>query len=223
MTETTGSDAVEASSELLIGLLGDSESEAPRRLLLSGISQFAARGYNATTTREICAGANLSSAALYVYFESKESLLFQISEIGHLGVMRAVQGEMNACRSTREAERLSAFVRGFVRFHAKANTLARVCQHELRSLNPENFRTIARLRREVTNLLQEILMSGMEGGEFRIRDLESTSLAIMSLGIDVARWFRQGGSISSDQLASRYAELALIMVEADSHLAQSML
>ena len=39
---------------------------------------FAEKGYQVTTTRDICKAAKISNAALYYYFDSKEDILYQI-------------------------------------------------------------------------------------------------------------------------------------------------
>ena len=50
-----------------------------RRILLAAATEFAERGFHATTTRDIAATAGLSPAAMYVYFRSKEEVLHQIA------------------------------------------------------------------------------------------------------------------------------------------------
>lgn len=60
---------------------------ARERLLLAAVEAFAAKGFNATTTRDIANGAQMSSAAVYVHFRSKEELLFELSDAGHRRIM----------------------------------------------------------------------------------------------------------------------------------------
>jgi hypothetical protein len=47
---------------------------------------------------------------------------------------------------------------------------------------------------------------------FHVPDLEIAALALLSLGIDVARWYREGRGWSADDIADQYAELALRLV-----------
>ncbi|WP_406724756.1 hypothetical protein WJ438_09025 [Streptomyces sp. GD-15H] len=53
---------------------------------------------------------------------------------------------------------------------------------------------------------------GVAVGEFHVAGPRLTSTALLSLGIDIARWYRPGGEWPPDELADRYAELALQLV-----------
>ncbi len=80
----TGTDAASAAADgtaaALERLFGRYHFPAgPRRVLLAAATAFAERGFHATTTRDIAAAAGLSPAALYVYFRSKEEVLYQIA------------------------------------------------------------------------------------------------------------------------------------------------
>lgn len=65
-------------------------SDAERHLLTSAVRCFAAKGFHATTTRDISRGAGLSPAALYVHFSSKEHILYEVCRIAHERVLHDV-------------------------------------------------------------------------------------------------------------------------------------
>jgi hypothetical protein len=110
-------------------------------------------------------------------------------------------------------ERVQRFVTVFASFHARRNTLGCVIQYELRGLEPERFREIAALRDRFERLIRTELEQGIATGEFHIDDLDATGVAILSLGIDVARWY---GAVSDrmthDQLGALYANLVSRML-----------
>ncbi|MGW5232179.1 TetR/AcrR family transcriptional regulator [Streptomyces nodosus] len=186
--------------------------EAARRLLLAAVEAFAERGYHATTTRDIAGRAGMSPAALYIHYKTKEELLHRISRIGHekaLDVLRtAARGEGTA------AERLAGAVSSFVRWHAGQHTVARVVQYELDALGPESRAEIVALRRQVDAEVRGIIEDGVAAGEFEVPDVRGTTLAVLSLCIDVARWFRAEGPRTPDEVGALYAGLVLRMVEA---------
>ncbi|MGC5346574.1 TetR/AcrR family transcriptional regulator [Streptomyces sp. DT171] len=187
--------------------------EAARRLLVAAVDAFAERGYHATTTRDIAGRAGMSPAALYIHYRTKEELLHRISRIGHdralLVLETAADGDGTA------AERLSAAVRSFVRWHAERHTTARVVQYELDALGEEHRAEIVALRRRSDAVIRRIIGEGVAAGEFDVQDVPGTTLAVLSLCIDVARWFNTRGSRTPDEVGDLYAGLVLRMVGSD--------
>jgi AcrR family transcriptional regulator len=186
--------------------------DAARRLLVAAVEAFAERGYHATTTRDIAGRAGMSPAALYIHYKTKEELLHRISRIGHdraLDILRtAAAGEGDATR------RLADAVSSFVRWHAGRRTTARVVQYELDALGPEARAEILDLRRQVDAEVRGIIEDGVASGEFDVPDVRGTTLAVLSLCIDVARWFNVNGSRTPDEVGALYADLVLRMVGA---------
>ncbi|MER7194004.1 TetR/AcrR family transcriptional regulator [Streptomyces flaveolus] len=186
--------------------------DAARRLLVAAVEAFAERGYHATTTRDIAGRAGMSPAALYIHYKTKEELLHRISRIGHdraLGILRtAAEGKGSA------AERLADAVSSFVRWHAGRRTTARVVQYELDALGPDARAEIVALRRQCDAEVRGIIEDGVASGEFEVADVQGTTLAVLSLCIDVARWFNVNGPRTPDEVGALYADLVLRMVRA---------
>jgi AcrR family transcriptional regulator len=184
--------------------------DAARRLLIAAVEAFAERGYHATTTRDIAGRAGMSPAALYIHYKTKEELLHRISRIGHekaLDILRTAAG-----REGSAAERLADAVSSFVRWHAGGRTTARVVQYELDSLGPDARAEILALRRQVDAEVRGIVEDGVADGSFDVQDVKGTTLAILSLCIDVARWFSLDGPRTPDEVGALYADLVLRMV-----------
>lgn len=192
---------------------GSVTPDAARRLLLGAVEAFAERGFHATTTRDIASRAGMSPAALYIHYKTKEELLYQISRVGHERSVRILSDAAEDGDSA--AERLDAAVRTFVRWHAEYHTTARVVQYELAALGGEHYAEIVVMRRRTEEILRGILADGVAAGEFSVADINGTALAVLSLCIDVARWFRSGGTRTPDEIGTLYAGLVLRMVGAE--------
>ncbi|MFF8543519.1 TetR/AcrR family transcriptional regulator [Streptomyces werraensis] len=191
---------------------GEVTPDAARRLLLAAVEAFAERGYHATTTRDIAGRAGMSPAALYIHYKTKEELLHRISRIGH---EKALDILRTASRSEGTATgRLADAVSSFVRWHARGRTTARVVQYELDSLGPDARAEIVGLRRQVDAEVRGIIEDGVRSGEFDVPDVPGTTLAVLSLCIDVARWFNVDGPRTPEEVGALYADLVLRMVGA---------
>ncbi|MFD7070692.1 TetR/AcrR family transcriptional regulator [Streptomyces sp. NPDC059913] len=187
--------------------------EAARRLLVAAVDAFAERGYHATTTRDIAGRAGMSPAALYIHYKTKEELLHRISRIGHDRALSVLEAAADGDGTA--GERLAEAVRSFVRWHAERHTTARVVQYELDALGEEHRAEIVELRRRSDAVVRRIIGEGVRAGEFDVPDVPGTTLAVLSLCIDVARWFNTRGSRTPDEVGELYAGLVLRMVGAD--------
>ena len=193
------------------------------RLLDAAIAAFAARGFHGTTTRDIAAAAGMSPAAIYVHHESKEELLFQISRAGHeqtLSLLRTAIGgtEFAAPRTGAwlgaedPAAQLAAAVRAFATHHATAHTVARIVNYELAALSEPHLREIMQLRRAITRELRALVDRGVAAGVFDTPDPRMATTVLLSLGVDLSRWYRDGLALTPEQVGDFYADIALRIV-----------
>ncbi|MFI6935097.1 TetR/AcrR family transcriptional regulator [Streptomyces sp. NPDC050287] len=186
--------------------------DAARRLLIAAVEAFAERGYHATTTRDIAGRAGMSPAALYIHYKTKEELLHRISRIGNAKALEILRTASRA--EGTPTERLADAVSSFVRWHAGGRTIARVVQYELDSLGPEARAEIVALRRQVNAEMRGIIEDGVATGEFDVLDVHGTTLAVLSLCVDVARWFNVNGPRTPEEVGALYADLVLRMAGA---------
>jgi AcrR family transcriptional regulator len=186
------------------------QPEAARRLLIAAVEAFAARGFHATTTRDIASRAGMSPAGLYVHYRSKEELLHRITLTGHRQTLRLMRAAVSD--ADRPGDRLQAVVRDLTTWHARHHTTTRVVEYELHSLSGEHHAEILLLRREIDGMVRQILEDGVAQGVFDVPDVPTTALALLSLSVDVARWYHASARLPPEQLGLLYADLALRMV-----------
>lgn len=191
-----------------------STPDARTRLARAAIDAFATRGFHGTTTRDISTSAGLSPAAMYVHHSSKEELLFELAKVGHERVLELARASV--ARSDDPVTQLGDLVEAFAHDHAVAHTGARVINYELAALSEEHRAEIVAIRHDIDLVLRDVVDRGVAAGAFSTPDPRMTSLAILSLGIDVARWYRDEGRWTPDQVAAHYRFLALRMVGAGS-------
>lgn len=183
---------------------------AARRLLLSAHNVFAKRGYAAATTRDIAAGAQMSPAAMYIHYHSKQDLLFHLSLLGHEACERVIREALLSADSP--ADQLATVIGEFAGWHAAHHTTARIVHYELSSLTRDNFDAVAAVRRRIDGLIAGAVRRGVDSGDFHVTDLPGTALAMTSMCVDVARWFPTGNMHSPADVRRLYADLALRLV-----------
>ena len=183
---------------------------AVQRLIDAAAEAFADKGFHATTTRDIAARAGLSPAGVYVHFASKEDLLFQLSLHGHRAALELVQG----ARDRRDAppDQLVDIVSDFARWHAEHFRTARIVQYEFPHLAPGHRDEVLTLRKQIDAVLRQVLAAGVRSGDFEVPDVPGTTLALLSMCIDVARWFEPGIRRTPEAIGAAYGLLALRLV-----------
>ena len=182
------------------------------KLVAAAVNAFAAKGFHGTTTRDIAAEAGMSPAALYVHHRSKEEMLFLISSEGHANTLALVRSAVTA--SVEPVATLRRVVSDFAAQHAEGHTVARIINYELAALSPEHQEEIAVLRHEIQREMRAVIASGVQSGDFDVLDIDLTTAAVLSMCIDLSRWYAEGGRWSPEQVGNFYAELALRMVGA---------
>ncbi len=182
------------------------------RIMLAAADAFAEHGFPSTTTRDIASRAGLSPAGVYVHFASKEVLLFELSRRGHA---RARDLLVEAARSAgNPTEALRSIIGGFSRWHAEHHQLGRIVQFEFRHLSPEHRDEVLTLRKEIDRVVAGVLADGVETGEFTVEDVPGTSLALLSMAVDVSRWYIPGVRRAPEDIERLYGDLAVRLVRA---------
>ena len=180
------------------------------RLLEAAVAAFAERGFHGTTTRDIASAAGMSPAAVYVHHKSKEELLHLISRTGHERTLDLVRTAIAS--ESDPAGQLAAVVRTFAVHHARAHTSARIVNYELAALSDDALSEIKQLRRAITGEIRALVERGVQVGAFDTPNPSMAATALLSLGIDIARWYRDEGAWSPEEIGDFYADLALRMV-----------
>ena len=186
-------------------------SAARRRVLDAAVDAFAEKGFGGTSTRDISERAGRSPATLYVHYESKEALLHEASLLGHRGALDCLSRAYAA--SDDPVERLHVMVHDFSQWHLDHAKLARVVQYELHALSESHRAEVVALRRRFQRLMVDALEAGVAAGRFDVVDVAGTARALLSLCIDLVRWFDPTLSRSPKNVARLNADLGLRMVQ----------
>jgi len=190
--------------------LWDAElADVAKALLSSSVLCFAANGFQATTTRDITGKLGISSGALYVHFESKEEVLYEILRTGHVRVV----DELRRLPAEDAHAHLRRVVATFVSWHARHHTVGRICQYELAPLSPAHYDQILVLRGEINAIFRDAVHRHMGDAPVTDADVNRTARAILSLGVDLVRWYRLDGPDTPSSLGEFYADLAIKMTE----------
>jgi TetR/AcrR family transcriptional regulator, cholesterol catabolism regulator len=184
----------------------------PRRrsaaILDAAAEVFAARGFHGASTQDIADVLGIKQASLYYYFPSKEVALEEVclrGAEGHLETAISIAAAPDTARV--KIERLiAAHLAPLIDRRPYVRTFLNERQH----LPTESRRRIGRLSRAYERLIEDVLKSGVRGGEFR-HDLDSRLAALGLLGLTnaVAAWYGKEPKTTLDRIVAEFARLYL--------------
>lgn len=182
-------------------------------IIAAALKNFYERGYHGTSVRDIAVIAEMTPASLYYHFSSKEEILRVVMTLTMHDVLSATRvALLRAGGSPRE--QLAALMKAWILFHADRQIEARVQAAELHSLDSESRVAVVALRDEQERLFVDVIQRGVQDEDFATPYPRESARAVINMGTAVATWFDRQGSLSSDEVASIYVELALAMVRA---------
>lgn len=184
-------------------------------VLDAAVEAFVAAGYHGTSMRAIAERAQLSVPGLYHHHRGKQALLARILDL----TMGDLTWRLVAARDEDDdpLARLSRMVEALALFHTRRRDLAFIGASEMRSLEHDNHRRIARSRSEVQRLLDAAIADAVERGGLAARHPRDAGKAIATMCQSLPHWFRPGGPRTPEQVAAEYAELALRMLGHHGH------
>ena len=187
-----------------VGSSGVRTAEAIRE---AGTALIYRHGYEAMSLRQLAAEVGLQPGSLYKYFDTKQSLLFDIVR-EHMELLLARLDEALAGVAEPTA-RLEAFAAFHLRYHMTRRSLVFIAQSEIRSLEPDNRAAIVALRRRYEAALEAILESGAARGVFRVEDVHVAAFAILAMLTGICQWYRPDGRLTQDELVHLHVAMVV--------------
>lgn len=178
-------------------------------ILFTAARLFQEKGYDATSMQDVASALNLSKAALYHHFESKDEILFQIMSYGmdifENQVVAAVKGIADP------EERL----RACIRLHIEVVVSGRereitVILHENHALRPEEKRQINARKKAYIVFLESLIteVQRRRGGRCAVRP-KVAAFALLGMINWMYQWWRPEGAVTGPEMAQEYTALFL--------------
>jgi AcrR family transcriptional regulator len=171
------------------------------RLLTATARVFAAKGYHATSMRDLSRTSGLSLAGMYHYVSGKEELLYLVQRGCFERVVAGAETAM--AEQTAPVDRLRAFIRHHVTFFAAHMSEMKVLSHEADSLTGERGAEIRGLKRRYADLLGDTIAAVSD------RDARLAAFGLFGMMNWIYTWYRPGGRVTPEKLADALTEIFL--------------
>lgn len=179
-----------------------------QEIIMAAAQVFKDKGYHAATTRDIAAAAGIQQATLYYYISSKEELLYLVVREPIVRLYTQMEDIVNAQLPVRtKIERaIHAHLAAFDANYPHMFVYVQELPHLLDTLQE----TLRESPRHYQHLWETVLQQGQRTGELRA-DLDVTATVFLIMGMCnwLHRWYRKGGRLTTETLATQYASAIL--------------
>lgn len=162
---------------------------------------FYEHGYHNTSLDDIASALGVTKPTVYYYVASKEQLLFECFRAG-LEPIRAALAEVEDSGDS-SRDRLRRVIADYARAIASEYGWCMV-RAEHQDLGPELSTRVRALKSEIDQGIRRLLRRGIEDGSIAQCDTRITAFAIAGALNWIAHWYREGQTMSADQVAEAY-------------------
>jgi AcrR family transcriptional regulator len=187
-------------------LIAVSRSAADNPVLEVAGRLFRAKGFEATTVRQIADAAGILPGSLHYRYRSKEEILLALLDRGIAHATEAVR--LAIADVPDPVERMRLALRAHLRLLVRDDVAIYVLLYEGRSLEGESRAHMVRLRDRYDALWDGILHAAAGTGRLRRHvDLKLVRLLLLGAANWTAQWFSSRGPYSCDDVADEFSDI----------------
>ena len=180
-------------------------NERRGQILEKAAHLFCVKGYDSTSMSDIADEVGITKAGLYYFVESKEHLLYLITDYG-LDLL-----DETVVKPLKSVEEPKALLTELIKLHTHM-VLNRprevtIILHERTALTGVYREKILQRKKEYIDYVRDLLVRLQQRGEAR-RDLDPTAATFFLLGSLnwIYQWYKVDGPLTEDQLARELTE-----------------
>jgi TetR/AcrR family transcriptional regulator, cholesterol catabolism regulator len=189
-------------------------TERKREILAASQNVLKEKGYAATSVRDIAKALSMEPASLYSHFKSKEEILkitcFDMADKLEIGIAEVNDIYFNAEEKLRTA----------INLHVKVLTQnlnsAMIFIRDWRNLTGKSLDQFILKRNAYEAGFREIVQTGINEGIFNETDKKFAALTILSSVNWIVEWYKEDGSLSSEQIATKLSDFILSGLKKDT-------
>jgi AcrR family transcriptional regulator len=164
---------------------------------------FDERGYHNTSLDDLAAALGVTKPTIYYYVASKEQLLFECFLAGLEPIRSALRRAEQTTGSGRE--RLREVVRDYAVAIASEYGWCMV-RAEHQDLGPDLSAQVRALKSEIDRGIRRLLQDGVDDGSIAVTDTKLAAFAIAGALNWIAHWYREGRTLTSDEVAEAFVQ-----------------
>lgn len=186
----------------MIKVAEEDQSNRTRREEVLGVaaSVFSEKGYRASTIQDIGRELDITSAALYYYFTSKQEILSELI-VRPIQQLEAMSAEV-AASSLSNREKLFEIMRRHIEMMLQQSELFTIFLRERVELEPVHAKRLAELEEKYYRRVRGVVEAAQKEGELRAVNPQLVALGVIGMTNWVLRWYKPDGQLSMAEIAA---------------------
>jgi TetR/AcrR family transcriptional regulator, cholesterol catabolism regulator len=175
------------------------------RILASAVELFQAKGFHATSVREIGERAGVTQSSLYYHTRSKPQILIDLNQRFMDRLTPAVASIVDQDASA--DVKLRMIVQELLTIIAQHQGEVVSVLHERRSLPPDAAAKIQEQRDGIDAMIDQVIHQGIDEGLFREVNVPLARLALSGMVNWAYEWYRPDGALAPEAIAAFFSSL----------------
>jgi AcrR family transcriptional regulator len=169
---------------------------------------FYEKGYASTSLQDLANAVGLQKGSLYHYIDSKEDLLFGITEYAHTFFLELVDSIDDPQLSPLET--LERTMKAHAEFAAEHFHVTAAFYNDRHALSEERQQRVIETRDAYEAKLRQLIRDGQAAGEIA-DDLDPRMAVFGVLGMInwINQWYRPGGAMTPSDIAATFATMSV--------------
>jgi AcrR family transcriptional regulator len=178
-------------------------------ILEAAAQVFHEKGYQAARIEDIAARVGILKGSLYYYIETKEDLLFELSDSAHASGLASI-AEEPAIAAADAPTRLGAFVMRWMIVLEANPPYATVAEREVGRLRGDRYEHVMAKRNQLHGFVRGLIEQGVAEGAFDPSiDPGVATNSLFEMFNSTRHWFRPEGRMSTGDIAEWYRTFVL--------------
>lgn len=186
----------------------ENQAEVRAAIVDAAVDLFYAKGYQATSVREIVDAAGYTKGALYHYFASKEEILLEIHDrFMSYGLAR---GREIAAGDHTARQAVALVMRELLRQVSLYRPHMSIVLQETRHIDFDRYPEAKAKRDEWEGILVGIVQRGIADGEFRrVPSPRVLSFGVTGTCVWAYHWLKDDGEMHIDEISDMFVDMVL--------------
>ncbi len=192
---------------IFVIMLKEKKVSRKKQILHKATELFKEKGYAASSMRDLANALEIEAASLYSHIKSKEEILQTICFRMAGEFFETLDDfDLEGCSASEKLEKMMVAHLFVITKDTAAST---VFFHEWRHLSDPYLQDFLQMRDAYEGRFSQVLLEGMENGEFKKMDVKFTVWTLLSSLNWTHQWYKPTGKMTPEEIGTQLSQVLI--------------